>query len=99
MSYDKDFDLVGFATGQAAARVENMWGKGRPSLVVPPDPKKMRYTVSAWMVGPERAEEDHGTQLIVTWFAEEIPENFLWSARARIDQAGGWDKLSEGFQY
>ena len=100
MSYDKDFDLQAYAVGMANRRLERMWGSNRPHLLIPPDPKKVpRYTASVWVVGPERDPEDHGTQLFVTWFAEEIPENFLWSVRARIDQHGGWDANAKGFQY
>lgn len=96
----EDADLLDMALKETLGRVERMWGKDRPSHVCAPVPGDLDgYAMAAWLLGPERDPEDHGTHLIVVWFAKQIPENPLGSAMARIHHFGGWDALSKGFQY
>jgi hypothetical protein len=95
----KDWDPVESALREAKSQVEKMWGAGRPTLVVPPREKYPGYVMHAWLRGPEKDPDMHGSHLIVTWFAERIPEDPLKSALARVEQAGGWDALAKDFEY
>lgn len=96
---DKNFDAHAFAVSSANARLERMWGKDRPHMLCDFEGEPPKYTVSVWMVGPEKDPEDHGTHLFVTWFVDHIPEDPLWSALIRINQRGGWEKNAVGFEY
>lgn len=93
----RDFDAHAFAIANTTKRMEKMWGEGRPHMLCDFEGKVPRYAISVWMVGPYDGPTYDGTHLFVTWFADEIPEDFLRSAMARIDQRGGWSKNAVGF--
>ena len=96
----EQFDPLKAALDEALARVERMWGKDRPIHVCAPTPDDLDgYAMAAWLQGPERDPEDHGSHLIVVWFSKQIPEDPLRSALARVDKVSSWDALSKGFQY
>jgi hypothetical protein len=94
-----EFDYLEFAMNAARDRIRMMWGEPRPILECVPTGKLPRRVCHAWLVGPARDPKDHGTHLIVTWFCDEIPEDPLRSAITRVVERGGWNALSEGFEY
>lgn len=100
LSMSPHMDLLKAALDETLARVERMWGKDRPIHVCAPLPGDLDgFAMAAWLQGPERDPEDHGTHLIVVWFAKQISEDPLRSALARVDKVSSWDALSKGFQY
>jgi hypothetical protein len=65
---------------QAREDIEEMWGKGRPTYIVPPDFHESRlskgswssprYRCFAWVSSTELDEEKHGSHAFLIWWQE-----------------------------
>lgn len=98
---DEDFDPLAYVVDKSIGLIEKMWGRDRPTHFVAPDPSKPipRYMVQAWLSGPAKVPGQDGSHLIVTWFADRIPEDPLYSAVVRVTAAGGWEKLAADYEH
>lgn len=89
------------AVEMAEQWIAKNWGSPRPTLMCPPPADKPlpARVIHVWLDSEALDPTWMGNHLIVTWFSNDIPEDPLRSAMARVTERGGWAALSEGFDY
>jgi hypothetical protein len=95
----RDWDRRAWMLSEAEGWVKKLWGDDRPTLVVQPEKEHPKWVLHAWLSGEALDGVSCGSHLIVTWFADSIPEDPRMSAMARVDANGGWNALAKDFDY